>query len=143
MLTLRFWPEEQGWLQSKQIIIFLQLSQSAPTCFFVIVNIRAKTTSKKQTLSVILLADFGLRKYTFRCLEVSLFNFFFSSFDSLFHTLPPLSLTLTCISPNKDFSSYRPFVPRRNLWSRRDILPCQLTDRQLSNTVHPVQKGAC
>lgn len=68
---------------------------------------------------------------------------FFSSFFSLFHVFPLLSLTLTHLSPNKALGSYRPFVPRRNLWSRRDILLLPLTVTQLSNTVHPVLKGVC
>lgn len=91
-------------------------------------NIRAKTTSKKTNLK----CYFCWQTSVWGSIHADVWKFpyliFFSSFDSLFHTLPPLSLTLTRISLNKDFSSYRPFVPRRNLWSRRDILPCQLTD---------------
>ena len=57
----------------------------------------------------------------------------FSSTDFL-SLLLTLSLhSVTRISPVTNNGSYLPFIPLRNLWSRRDIVPCQFSDRQLRN----------
>lgn len=51
MLTLRFWPEEQGWLQSKQIIIFFcNLRNVLQHAFLLLWTLEQKQPPKKTNL---------------------------------------------------------------------------------------------
>lgn len=94
----------------------------------------SKETTKAWVAHVSVMADFCLRKY-WRCYATiflhSLSLTFVHSFILFLYFLLIVCIRISLINNR---GSYRPFIPLRNLWSRRDILPCPFTVRWLSLT---------
>lgn len=95
-------------------------------------------------MSVLVVIGYSLRKCTRRS-KATLHLYFLSSHTFIlpifyFQYRSHLRMNVSWINLQ---CSYRPFIPLRNLWSRRDILSCQMTDTQQSNTTQSAEREAC